>query len=74
MDSGGKVCGVKPTRANPGGGTQNVERGTKRRMQCKGDNTEQGVLVGLKELPSQADKRGNGCIEHGMKLRSATLD
>jgi len=57
---------------SPSGGEPKRGRvGTECGIQYRSDNPDRGALVAIGELPSQADERGNGGIEHGTKQRSA---
>jgi len=56
-----------PSGEAPKMGTVGTECG----IQYRSDNPDRGALVGIGDLPSQAEERGNGGLERGMKLRSA---
>jgi len=68
--------GANPGRGAPmgieecspsGGALKRGRVGTECGIQYRSDNPDRGVLVGIGELPSQAEERGNGGIERGMK-------
>jgi len=58
---GSEECSASGGAAKKGG------VGTECGIQYRSDNPDCGALVGIGELPSQAEKRGNGGIERGMK-------
>jgi len=53
---------------SPSGGAPKRGRvGTECGIQYRSDNPDRRALVRIGELPSQAEERGNGGIERGMK-------